>query len=77
MIIPAASLIESAGDTIAADPPALTASEQAMCAKELHVANPAFLRGLDTAQFKLAARAYYLGLKVAAMLILVEPGAKL
>jgi hypothetical protein len=69
MIIPPAMLIETAYDAIAHEPAEESERDQTGCAKELHVANPAFIRDLTFEQFALAAHAYYLGLKVAALIV--------
>jgi hypothetical protein len=71
MTIPNAEQIEGAGDAIRADPAA--AADFARCAKELHVGNPAFLRGLEPRE--IAAYAYFLGLKVAKYML--DSGARL
>jgi len=64
MQIPGAQFIEMAVATISADP-AASARNEVLAAKELHVSNPAFVRGLTAEQFATYAHAYYFGLIVA------------
>lgn len=73
MTIPNAEQIEGTYDTIQQDP--AMADDMIRCSKELHEASPPFIRGLTSAEFSLAARAYFLGLKTAKYM--VESGAKL
>lgn len=73
MTIPNAEQIEGAYDAIQHD--AAMADDVIRCTKELHVGNPPFMRGLTSSEFALAARAYFLGLKVAKYM--VESGVKL
>jgi hypothetical protein len=71
--IPPAELIERAYDALGREDAAASEADQARCAKELHSANPAFIRGLEFPEYCLAAHAFYFGLKVAAAMQAAKP----